>query len=137
MLVFRMMDLDNTGLRWLWGDGYQEDDRLPRLRDGGLIVHDQPMNGLRVCALPDGECGTPGMLLKARHWLPLCLVSGFEQNDQSRVADRSKRWEMVPRHHQAHGPVGTTATGISGNSRSEPEAARCRAENVLKYRALR
>jgi hypothetical protein len=83
MFVFRTMDLDNTVLGWLWGDGYQEDDRLPCLRDCGLIVHDKLIYGLRVCSLSDGEYGKHGMLLKARNWLPFCLVSGFEKNGQS------------------------------------------------------
>jgi hypothetical protein len=85
MFVFRTMDLDNTVLGWLWGDGDQEDDRLPCLRDCGLIVHDKLIDGLRVCSLPDGECGKHGMLLKAGNWRPFCLVSGFEKNGQSRV----------------------------------------------------
>jgi hypothetical protein len=136
MLVFRMMDLHNTVLGWLRGDGYQEDSRLPCRRHCGLIVHDKPIYGLRVCSLPDGEGGKHGMLLKARNWLPFCLVSGFEKNSQSRVANRSKRWEMVPRHHHAHGPSETTATGISGNSRSDPEAIPRRTENVLEHRAV-
>jgi hypothetical protein len=84
MLVFRMMDVDNTALGWLWGNGSQEDDRLPCLRGGGLSVQDKLTNGSRVGSLPDGECGKHSMLLKARNWLPVCLVSGFEKNSQSR-----------------------------------------------------
>jgi hypothetical protein len=128
-----MMDVDNTVLGWLWGDGYQEDDRLPRLRDGGLLVHDTLIESFQVCSPADGECGKHAMLLKARNWMPFYLVSGFEKNTQSRVANQSKRWGMVPRHHHAHGPVGKTATGISGNSRSDPEAVPRRTENALKH----
>jgi hypothetical protein len=36
-----MVNLDNTVLGWLWGDGCQENDRRPCPRDGGLIVQDQ------------------------------------------------------------------------------------------------
>jgi hypothetical protein len=136
MFVFGVMDLDKTVLGWLWGDGWQDDYRLPCLRDCGLIAHDTLIHGPRVCSLPDGERGKHGMLLKARNWLPSCLVSGFEKNGQSRVANRSKRWEMVPRYYHAHGPVGTTATGISGNSRSDTEAVPDYTIKVLKHRAI-
>jgi hypothetical protein len=136
MFVLRMVDLDNTVLGWLWGDGCQENDRQPCPRDCGLIVQDQLTYGLRGCSLAEGECGTHGMLLKARTWLPFCLVYGFEKNGQSRVANRSKRWEMVPQYYHAYRPFATTATGISGNSRAEPEAVRRRTENVLKHRAV-
>jgi hypothetical protein len=47
MFGFRTMDLDDTVLGWLWGDGYQEDYRWPCLRDCGLIVQDQLIDGLR------------------------------------------------------------------------------------------
>jgi hypothetical protein len=70
MFVFRTMDLDNTVLGCLRGNGSQEDYRLPCLRDCGLIVHDKLIYGLRVCSLSDGECGKHGMLLKARKVQP-------------------------------------------------------------------
>jgi hypothetical protein len=60
MFVFRTMDLDNTVLGWLWGDGYQEDDRLPCLRDCGLLVHDKLIDGLRVCSLSTANVGSMG-----------------------------------------------------------------------------
>jgi hypothetical protein len=136
MLMFRMMDVDNTALGWLWGDGQQEESRLPCMRDCGLVMRDELTYGLQVCALPDGGCGTHGMSLKARNWWPFRLVFGFEKNGQSRVANRSKRWEMVPRYYHIHGPFGTTATGISSNLRSDPEAAPHCTIKVLKHRAI-
>jgi hypothetical protein len=84
MFVFRTIDLDNTVLGRLRGDGSKEDCRLPCLRERGLIVHDKLIYDLRVCSLSDGECGKHEMFLKARNWLPFCLVSGFEKNGQSR-----------------------------------------------------
>jgi hypothetical protein len=84
MFALMGMDPENAVLGRLRGDGSQEDCRLPCLRERGLIVHDGLFHGLRVCSLSDGERGKHGMLLKARNWLPFCLVSGFEKNGQSR-----------------------------------------------------
>jgi hypothetical protein len=64
MFVYGVTNRENAALRWLWGDGSQEDRRLPCLRERGLMVHAGLIHGLRVCSLSDGERGKHRMLLK-------------------------------------------------------------------------
>jgi hypothetical protein len=60
-----VVDVEHVVLRWLWGEGGQEDSGLPGLTVRGLIAHDELMEGLRVGSLSYGKHGTHGTLLKA------------------------------------------------------------------------
>jgi hypothetical protein len=74
MSVVIVIDMEDTILGWLWGDGRQEEPRLPCLRVRGLMVHDALIHGLRVCSLPDAQRGKHRMLLKA-FVLPQCWLT--------------------------------------------------------------